>query len=109
MWRNAKFELQQTSWGEFVIPHPLAVFPDEEEGPPTANESSAHPVFRSNVSASLRARPDVMQIVQERTEARTCSDFAVADELRDKLRGMGVIVKDTNEGSSYQDVSEKGE
>lgn len=41
---------------------------------------------------------DVEALVKERQEARANKDFARADEIRDKLKGMGITLKDTPQG-----------
>lgn len=41
---------------------------------------------------------DIQVILSERAEARKAKDWAKSDELRDKLKEMGYIVKDTPQG-----------
>lgn len=41
---------------------------------------------------------DIQSIVAERAEARAAKDWTKSDELRDKLKEMGYIVKDTPQG-----------
>lgn len=41
---------------------------------------------------------DIQSIVAERAEARAAKDWVKSDELRDKLKEMGYIVKDTPQG-----------
>ncbi len=41
---------------------------------------------------------EVNAILEERAAARKAKDWAKSDELRDKLRDMGIIVKDTPQG-----------
>ena len=41
---------------------------------------------------------DIQSIVAERAEARAAKDWAKSDELRDKIKEMGYIVKDTPQG-----------
>ncbi len=41
---------------------------------------------------------DIQAILAERAEARSTKNWAKSDELRDKLRDMGYIVKDTPQG-----------
>jgi cysteinyl-tRNA synthetase len=41
---------------------------------------------------------EVAAIIEERAQARAAKDWAKSDELRDKLRDMGIIVKDTPQG-----------
>ena len=55
-------------------------------------------------SVSLEGKKDEMEdediqvILSERAEARKAKDWAKSDELRDKLKEMGYIVKDTPQG-----------
>lgn len=44
------------------------------------------------------ADADVQKLVAERAEARASKDWAKSDELRDKIKEMGYIVKDTPQG-----------
>ncbi len=44
------------------------------------------------------ADDDIQTILSERAEARKAKDWAKSDELRDKLKDMGYIVKDTPQG-----------
>ncbi len=44
------------------------------------------------------AGDDIQAILSERAEARKAKDWAKSDELRDKLKDMGYIVKDTPQG-----------
>ena len=37
---------------------------------------------------------ELMQLVQERQDARASKNFARADEIRDELQAMGVVLKD---------------
>ena len=40
-------------------------------------------------------------LIDMRLEARNSKNFALSDEIRDKLAGMGVTIKDTKEGAEY--------
>ena len=44
---------------------------------------------------------DVERLLVARGEARASKDWAKADEIRDQLKAMGVVVKDTPEGPSW--------
>ena len=44
---------------------------------------------------------EIQRLVDERTAARTARDFARADELRDQLIEMGIIVEDTPHGAVW--------
>ena len=41
---------------------------------------------------------EVEDLIAQRTAARKAKDFKKADEIRDKLKDMGIIVKDTPQG-----------
>lgn len=47
-------------------------------------------------------RDDVDKIVAERVAAREAKDWAKADEIRDKIKDMGIIVKDGAAGTSWE-------
>ncbi len=53
-------------------------------------------LFQKNSGDSLDS--EVEKILSERQEARKNKDWAKSDELRDKLKEMGIIVKDTAAG-----------
>jgi cysteinyl-tRNA synthetase len=46
--------------------------------------------------------PRVEQLLIERSEARANKDWARADQIRDELKSMGVIVTDSADGSSWE-------
>lgn len=45
---------------------------------------------------------EVEELIAQRQEARKNKDFAKADEIRDKLLAMGIILKDTREGVKWE-------
>ena len=45
---------------------------------------------------------EVEAMIAQRQEARKAKDFAKADEIRDKLLAMGIILKDTREGVKWE-------
>ncbi|MCM1047085.1 MAG: cysteine--tRNA ligase [Clostridiales bacterium] len=45
---------------------------------------------------------DVESLIQERQEARKAKNFARADEIRDTLLNMGIILEDTREGVKWK-------
>lgn len=47
------------------------------------------------------ADDDIQRLVDERTAARTARNFARADEIRDQLTAMGVVVEDTPHGAVW--------
>ena len=44
---------------------------------------------------------DVEALIKERTQARKNKDFARADEIRQKLSDMGIVLEDTREGVKW--------
>lgn len=53
-------------------------------------------ILSNDIQAEIPA--DVQALVDERTAARSNRDFAKADEIRNRLSGMGVILEDTKDG-----------
>lgn len=51
-----------------------------------------------NKSKSEELSPEIAALLEERKTARANKDWAKSDEIRDKLKNMGVIVKDTAQG-----------
>ena len=45
---------------------------------------------------------DIYKLIAERQEAREAKDYARSDEIRDKLMGSGITVKDTPDGPIWQ-------
>ena len=44
---------------------------------------------------------EIEEMIQKRTEARKNRDFKTADEIRDKLKEMGIILEDTKDGVKW--------
>lgn len=47
---------------------------------------------------------DIEELIQKRTEARKARDFKTADEIRDKLKEMNIILEDTPQGVKWTRV-----
>lgn len=43
----------------------------------------------------------VEMLIQMRAEAKANKDYALSDEIRDKLKGLGIQLKDSREGTTY--------
>lgn len=43
----------------------------------------------------------VEELIEKRTEARRAKDFKTADEIRDKLKEMGIVLEDTPQGVKW--------
>ena len=41
---------------------------------------------------------EVRTLVEQRVEARSKKDFSKSDEIRDKLKTMGILIEDTKDG-----------
>ncbi len=44
---------------------------------------------------------EIEELIKKRTEARKAKDFKTADEIRDKLKEMGIILEDTPQGVKW--------
>ena len=44
---------------------------------------------------------DIEALIEKRTEARKAKDFKTADEIRDKLKEMGIVLEDTPQGVKW--------
>ena len=45
---------------------------------------------------------DIEKLIEERQNARKEKNFARADEIRDELLNMGIILEDTREGVKWK-------
>jgi cysteinyl-tRNA synthetase len=57
----------------------------------------------SKDSGQLNAQ-EIENLIMERTEARAGKDWARADAIRDQLKGMGVVLEDGPEGTTWRHV-----
>ena len=60
-------------------------------------------VFGLGIGEQVKELPDeeIQALIDEREEARKSKNFARADEIRDHLAGLGVILKDTASGVRF--------
>ena len=54
----------------------------------------------TDLPAETRAR--VEALIAERLEARRAKDWAASDRLRAKIEALGVALKDSKEGTSWE-------
>ncbi len=47
---------------------------------------------------------EVNELIEQRKAARKAKDFALADELRDKITALGYIVEETRQGTIVKKV-----
>lgn len=50
-------------------------------------------------------KQQVLKLIAERTEAKKEKNFARADEIREILKNMGIQIKDTREGTTFEKIS----
>jgi cysteinyl-tRNA synthetase len=57
------------------------------------------------MQASVKVAPsndEIEQLISDRTAARARKDFKESDRIRDELAAMGVVVKDSKEGTTWE-------
>ena len=47
---------------------------------------------------------DIEELIKKRTEARKNKDFKTADEIRDQLKNMGIVLEDTPQGVKWSKI-----
>ena len=47
---------------------------------------------------------DIEKLIQDRTNAKKNKDFALADEIRNKLLEKGIVLEDTRQGTKWKRV-----
>ncbi len=65
------------------------------------NESAAQWAARRQSDADVDASK-VQSLIDARTAARAAKDFKESDRLRDELAAMGVVLKDSKEGTTWE-------
>ena len=51
---------------------------------------------------NIEVPEEVLELVEERKKAREEKNWSLSDELRDKIKDKGYIVKDTKEGMTIE-------
>ena len=59
-------------------------------------------LFTKENNNSLDA--EVEELIRQRNEARAAKDWATADAIRDKLKEMNIVLKDTPDGVKWSIV-----
>ncbi|MBQ8176837.1 MAG: cysteine--tRNA ligase [Oscillospiraceae bacterium] len=60
---------------------------------------AAKKLAESNSSANDDIPEEITKLIEERKEARKAKNFALADEIRDKIADMGYVITETREGT----------
>ena len=60
---------------------------------------AAKKLAESNSSAGDDIPEEITKLIEERKEARKAKNFALADEIRDKIAEMGYVITETREGT----------
>jgi cysteinyl-tRNA synthetase len=59
--------------------------------------------LKSEQSGGAERLDDLMEIILKiRSEAKARKDFTSSDEIRDRLKSIGIEIKDSKEGSTFQ-------
>ena len=59
--------------------------------------------FRQLAGTQKQADPaEIEKMIEDRTEARAAKDWAKADEIRERLKGLGVILEDGPQGTTWR-------
>ena len=58
--------------------------------------------LESNPKAATLNEEVVDALIAERTAARARKDFKESDRIRDELAAMGVVIKDSKEGTTWE-------
>ena len=60
---------------------------------------AAKKLAESNSNAGDDIPEEITKLIEERKEARKAKNFALADEIRDKIAEMGYVITETREGT----------
>jgi cysteinyl-tRNA synthetase len=65
------------------------------------SESAAEWNSRKQRASGVDAK-QIDRLISERTAARARKDFTESDRIRDELAAMGVVIKDSKEGTTWE-------
>jgi len=65
------------------------------------SESAAEWSARKQQASGVDAK-QVDELISSRTAARARKDFRESDRIRDELAAMGVVIKDSKEGTTWE-------
>ena len=54
------------------------------------------------IENQLKLPREAEELIRRREEARKIKDWRTADEIREQLRGMGIIIEDTSQGAKWR-------
>jgi cysteinyl-tRNA synthetase len=58
--------------------------------------------FAREPKAKAEATPEILDLLEKRSSARTAKDFGQSDELRDQLLKLGISIKDSSSGQDWE-------
>lgn len=58
-------------------------------------------IFAGETDDCSQEDAEIEVLIAKRNEAKVAKNFALSDEIRDKLAAMGVVIKDTREGTKW--------
>ena len=56
----------------------------------------------SKAASERRRAKQIDGLISDRTAARARKDFKESDRIRDELAAMGVVIKDSKEGTTWE-------
>jgi cysteinyl-tRNA synthetase len=54
------------------------------------------------IEVDKESRERIEQLIEDRTAARKTKNFAESDRIRDELAKMGVVLKDSKDGTTWE-------
>lgn len=90
LWKALRFPVKSREIYDF------ALFTDQILG--LSMEENAEKPVQNDGTQEAELSPEIRELVNQRTEAKKKKDFKTADEIRDRLKTMGVTLIDTKEG-----------